>query len=108
MKTKKNEISRHRKKTDSLFAKLKNKSNHKHEYVDCLFIHNTYPHKGTYCKLCGKIGELNFFEVEQAKIGLYRQLDHDEVFEKYQNLEQIKLKSIFQDYVSIVNERLTI
>lgn len=95
-----NEIPKHRKKTESSVSKSKSKSKHKHVYVDCLLIHNNHPHKATYCKLCGKIGDLHFFECEHIN-GLYRQLDYDEVFEKYKDLEQIEVGDIFQKYIPI-------
>lgn len=94
------EEPKYRKKTKSSTSKSRTKSDHKHEYVDCLLIHNEHPHVGNYCKHCGKIGDIRFFEVELVD-GLYRQLDYDEVFELYKHLEQIKIDDMFQKYVPI-------
>ena len=55
----------------------------------------------TVCKICGKIGDLHFFEAEKREDGLYRQLDSDEVFEKYKDLEKIVIDYIWQKYVPI-------
>lgn len=99
-----NEIPKYRKKKLSSTSKSSIKSKHKHEYVECLLIHNNYPHRGTYCKICGKIGDLHFFEAEKREDGLYRQLDYDEVYEKYNNLEKIEVEDIFQRYIPISQE----
>lgn len=79
-----NETPKHRKKKKSSTSKSNTKSRHKHEYVECLLIHHKHPHRATYCKICGKIGDLHFFETEKREDGLYRQLDYDEVFEMYE------------------------
>lgn len=82
-----NEITKYIKKKKSSTSKSKAKSKHKHEYVDCLFIKNNKPYKGTYCKICNKIKDMALFETE--KIGSrYRILDDNEVFEKYKDLEK--------------------
>lgn len=74
---------------------------HKHEYVDCLFVDKkNMPRKGTYCKICGKIGDLDLFEAE-IECGCYRVLYDDEVFEKYKDLEKIYIEDIFQRYVCV-------
>ena len=96
-----NEIPKHRKKKKSSVSKSSTKSNHKHEYATCLLIHNSHPYWATYCKICGKIGDLHFFECEKREDGLYRQLDCDEVFHKYGNLEKIEVEDIWQKYVPI-------
>lgn len=100
MKTLDNEVPKYIKKKESSVSKSKVKSKHKHEYVDCLLVENNrYPHKATYCKICGKIGDLSFFETEKREDGLYRMLDHDEIFEKYKDLERIQIENIWQKYV---------
>ena len=98
-----NDIPKHRKKKDSSTSKSKSKSKHKHEYVDCLLITGSdkRPHKATYCKICGKIGNINFFETELTGNGLYRQLSVDEVYEKYNDLENIYVDDIWQKCVPI-------
>ena len=94
---------KYRKKKHSSTSKSSNKSKHKHEYIECLFIHNEHPHRGTYCKLCGKIGDMHFFEAEKLDDGMWRQLDYDEVFAIYKHLEQIGIADIFQKYIPMSN-----
>lgn len=97
------DIPKHRKKKESSTSKAKNKSKHKHEYVECLLITGSdkRPHRSTYCKICGKIDNINFFETEKTEYGTYRGLDADEVYEKYKDLEKIYIDSIWRKYVSI-------
>ena len=104
MKTLDNEIPKYIKKKESSVSKSKVKSKHKHKYVDCLLVENGYPHKGTYCKICGKIGERSFFETERTENGFFRVLDTDEVFEKYKDLKKIYIDDIWQKYVVLDKE----
>ena len=85
-----NEIPKHRKKKQSSTSKSGKKSKHKHEYKEVLLIHNDRPHWATVCKICGKIGDLHFF-------------NSYEVFEKYKDLENIVIEDIWQKYVPIDN-----
>ena len=96
-----NEIPKHRKKKQSSTSKSSIKSKHKHEYKEVLLIHNNKPHCATVCKICGKIGDLHFFETEKREDGLYRHLDYDEVFKKYNDLENIVIEDIWQKYVPV-------
>ena len=98
-----NDIPKHRKRKESSTSKSKVKSNHKHEYVDCLLVvgENRRPHKATYCKICGKIGDLAFFDTVPCGNGFSRILDTDEVYEKYKDLEKIYVDDIWQKYVPI-------
>jgi len=98
------ESPKHKKKTKSSTSKSSSKSKHKHEYRECLFIERGHPHRGTYCSICGKIGDMHFFEVERTDDGYYRQLDYDEVFKMYKHLDQIKIDDIFQKFVPISKE----
>ena len=90
-----NEIPKHRKKKPSSTSKSKEKSRHKHKYKPCLLICDNHPHYATVCKICGKVGDLHFFEAEPYKNGMRRMLDYDEVYEK------IEIENIFQRYVPI-------
>lgn len=99
-----NEIPKHRKKKQSSTSKSSTKSKHKHEYKEVLLIHNDRPHWATVCKICGKIGDLHFFETERTEQGYYRSLDADEVFDKYKDLENIIIEDIWQKYVPISQE----
>ena len=99
-----NEIPKHRKKKPSSTSKSKEKSKHKHEYAECLLIENGNPHWATYCKICGKIGDLHLSETEKYEGGMWRMLDYDEVYEKYKDLEKIGIENIFQRYIPISQE----
>lgn len=94
-----NDIPKHIKKKNSSTSKSSVKSKHKHEYVDCLLIKNGHPHKAEYCKFCGKINDLHFFETERTVNGMRRCLENNEVFEKYKDLEQFVVDDVFQKYV---------
>ena len=105
MKNLDNEVPKHIKKKESSVSKSKVKSKHKHEYVDCLLVENDrYPHKAKYCKICGKIGDIKFFEAERTEDGYYMVLDTDEVFEKYKDLEKFYVDDIWQKYVMLDEE----
>ena len=97
-----NDIPKHKKKKQSSTSKSKDKSNHKHEYADCVFIMADYgwPHVGTYCKLCGKIGDMKIETVSDFR-GMRRMMTAKEMLEKYKDLEQFQIKDILQKYVQI-------
>ena len=96
-----NEVPKHIKKKKSSVSKSREKSKHRHEYIDCLLIENDgKPHKAMYCKICGKIADVKFCETEKRVHGTYWVLTTEEVFEKYKNLSQLHVKDIFQKYIS--------
>ena len=99
-----NETPKHRKKKKSSTSKSSEKSKHKHEYKEVLLIHNDRPHWATACKICGKIGDLHFFETEHTDDGYHRSLDDDEVFEKYKDLEKHYIDDIWKKYVPVSQE----
>ena len=86
-----NGISKHRKKKESSTSKSKTKSKHKHEFIDCMLIENGKPHKATYCRICGKIDDVIF---------LWNMSD-EEIFEKYKDLDQFEVDSIWQKFVPV-------
>ena len=96
-----NDIPKYIKKKQSSVSKSKEKSNHKHIYKDCLIFKNdsNCPHKAKYCEICGKISDLKFYEIERIENGMFRVLDHDEVLEKYKDLEKFCVNSIWDKYV---------
>ena len=95
------EISKYRKKKLSK-SKSTSKSNHKHQYEDCLLIDGeNRPHKVQYCKICGKINNVKAFETERIDGGHFRMLTYDEVFQKYKSLKQFQVKEMWDKYVSI-------
>lgn len=101
-----NEVPKYIKKKKSSVSKSKEKSKHKHEYIDCLLVEdNGEPHKATYCKICGKIGDVKFCETKKTDHGTYQMLNAEEVFEKYKDLLQISVKDIFQKYAPIDVEK---
>lgn len=64
------EVGKHRKKRSSNVSKSRLKSTHKHKYEPCTFMHKSvfglpggdpackvFTSYGTYCTVCGKIGE---------------------------------------------------
>ena len=102
-----NEIPKHIKKKKSSVSKSKEKSKHKHVYVDCLLVEeDRKPHKASYCKICGKVGDVKFCETDKTDHGTYRMLNEKEVFEKHKDLPQIHIKDIFQKYVPVDVEEL--
>lgn len=95
------EIPKYKKKKPQK-SKSANKSNHKHQYEDCMLVdEENHPHKAQYCKICGKINNVKVFETEEKNGGFYRMLTSYEVFQKYKNLEQFQIKDIWDKYVSI-------
>lgn len=58
------------------------------------------PHKAQYCTICGKIGNIEFFETEKVNGG-YRMLTNAEIYNKYKNIIKFEIESIFQKYVVI-------
>ena len=93
------EIPKYRKKKSSVSSASK-KSKHKHIYKDCLLIMENGPHKAQYCTICGKIGNIEFFETEKVNGG-YRMLTDTEIYNKYKDVIRSKIESIFQKYVVI-------
>ena len=94
------EIPKYKKKKQSSVSKSERKSDHKHEYADCLLIDNENRHtKAQYCTICGKINDMQFFETVRVEQG-YRMLDSDEVYQKYKDLPQFMVNSVWDKYVS--------
>lgn len=96
-----NEIPKYRKKKHSSISKSNAKSKHKHEYAECLLIHNNRPYRATYCKICGKINSIHFFETKHTDSELLVIMNDDEIFEEYRNLEKIEVEDISQKYMPI-------
>ena len=96
-----NEIPKYRKKKDSSVSKTAYKSRHKHEYVDCLLVADGYPHKSQYCKICGKIGKIEFLESESMGNCLLRFLSKEEIYDKYKGMEIKEISNLADKYVSL-------
>lgn len=82
-------IPKHRKKS----KKKSKKSDHKHLYEPCL-VHwliqdSSHIMKGERCSVCGKIGDVDFFETEpvEGKPRLCKLLGGKEILEKYPDLD---------------------
>ena len=105
MNTVEKEIPKHRKKKESTTSKSNKKAKHKHEYIECLVIDKKYnhPHRASYCKICGKIYNISFFESEKNESGYYRVLKKEEILEKYKHLEVFYINDTFDKYIPIVN-----
>lgn len=96
-----NEIPKYFKKKNPSISKAKEKSKHKHLYIDCLLIEDGRPYKSTYCTVCGKIKNTKFGEFVLLDNGKNKMLNDNEIFEKYKDLTHFKVYSIFQKYVLI-------
>ena len=100
-----NEIPKYRKKKPSK-SKSANKSDHKHQYDNCLLVdEENHPHKAEYCQICGKINNVKAFETERLDCGRFRILTYDEIFQKYKDLERFQVKDMWVKYVSISAEK---
>jgi hypothetical protein len=93
------EIPRYRKKRGSSISQSERKANHKHEGINCLYVCDGKPHKGVYCKICGKVMNVEFLLLEKREDGSRRMLSDAEIFERYSNLERKELKDFRQRYV---------
>ena len=93
------EIPKYRKKKSSK-SKSESKANHKHQYMDCLLVDdNNRP--AEYCEICGKINNIQFFEMVESDNASARLMTTDEIFQKYKNLEQFRVKDVRDKYVPI-------
>ena len=92
------DVPKHRKK-----AKKKRviKSDHKHDYKDCLLIDaKELPHKAQFCSICGKVTNLIYFPSERLANGCYRMLWDNEVYQKYSKLPRFFFKGSFPKSVT--------
>lgn len=96
-----NEIPKHRKKKPSSVSKSFTKSKHKHKYQPGLLICEGRPHWASVCSVCGKVGDVHFFETERTETGTYRGLNDNEVYEKYKGLERFEVENVWQKYVTV-------
>lgn len=96
-----NEIPKHKKRKASSVSDSRAKSKHKHQYKDCLLVYEGAPRRATYCTICGKVGNVNFFDSVKTEKGYYRMLRSDEIFRKYCKLEIKEVPDFYQKYVSI-------
>lgn len=101
------DVPKYRKKKQSSVSKSKIKSKHKHQYIDCLLIDkNKNVWKSKYCSICGKLHDLEFFQIEALSNKLFRMLENHEIMEKYNNVERFKVKNIMQKYIDPVADKI--
>lgn len=96
-----NEIPKYRKKKDLSVSDSRAKSKHKHIYKDCLLVVEDRPLKATYCTICGKVGNVKFFDFIKTENGHHRMLHDDEIYRKYRKLEIKEVSDFYQKYVPI-------
>ena len=95
------EVPKHRKKKQSSTSKARTKSKHRHRYKDCLFNINRdgIRHKGKYCTICGKVGDVDLFDLMRVSGTCWREMSQNEVYEKYKHLEQVEVEDFFQKFI---------
>lgn len=106
------DIPKYRKKKPSSISKSKEKAKHKHNYQECLLVEKKekdHPYRATYCTICGKIGDIHFFETIPCDDGICSRLqNNNEMLERYKNLKRIEIDNIFQRYVDIEAEKQSV
>ena len=101
-----NEIPKYLKSTESNISKSNRKSKHKHQYKECLIQYNMEigliskpttltTSLGSYCTICGKIGDRfkeensivkDYRRIVETPIGrCYQMISSEELYEKYHN-----------------------
>ena len=96
---------RYKKRTDSDVSKVKNRSRHKHQYVDVLI--SVGPSNSLYigriCTVCGKIKDLKLAtdRVEIDGKMYYRMLTDEKIREKYKDLKEYHIDNHSQKYVKL-------
>ena len=108
------EIPKYIKKKQSSVSKVKKKSSHKHNYVECIFEYTIGNDKdlccsrGWYCSNCGKIkNNKHLWESEliPGSKNHYKVLTVEELKQKYPHLKVIHLDDYFyQKYISLTKE----
>lgn len=98
------EVGKYKKKTKSNISKSKSKSKHKHISRQCLLVDKNRPYLATYCSICGKVQNWQVPVSHGEIVGgkkCARQLTSEEVFEKYRELERVKVEDIFIKYIPV-------
>lgn len=78
------------------------KADHKHTYKECLFFVNKCGdyHRGSYCTICNKIGDMKLLESISIGNGFSRILKNSEILSKYNDYEIINIEDLFQKYIT--------
>jgi len=99
------ETSRYKKRTDSDVSKVKNRSRHKHQYVDVLISvgPSNSLYTGRICTVCGKIKDLKLAtdRVEIDGKMYYRMLTDEKIRKKYKDLKEYHIDNHSQKYVKL-------
>lgn len=88
------------------YKKSRIKSNHKHQYKDCLILEKKSKlyYKSTYCTICGKIGDISIVETININTRLPRVLSQEEIVGIYKDLEVKEVIDILKDRISNIIE----
>ena len=95
------EVGKYLKKKESDVSKCRLKSRHKHEYIECLFVLYNHYHRGSYCKLCGKIRNIMFFEVDRSTGRFGGFLSDEDILGLYGHMEKIYIDSYDDKYIPV-------
>lgn len=99
------ETGRYKKRTDSDVSKVKNRSRHKHQYVDVLISvgPSNSLYTGRICTVCGKIKDLKLAtdRVEIDGKMYYRMLTDEKIREKYKDLKEYHIDNHSQKHVKL-------
>ena len=66
-----------------------------------MLIEKDRPYRSKVCEICGKIGNVNFFETKEYELHSRIMMTDEEIFEKYKDLKHIKIDDIWKKYVDI-------
>ena len=101
-----NEIPKYLKQKESNVSKAKKKSNHKHQYEECLIQCNSSIRKGriitslhSYCTICGKIGDR--FKEDKSIVKDYRRTIDTLIGKCYSTISSEELYERYHDKMSV-------
>lgn len=106
------ETGRYKKRTASDVSKIKNKSKHKHQYINVLI--SVRPSNSLYigeiCTVCGKIKDLKLAtsRIEINEKIYSRMLTDEETREKYKGLKEYHIDNLLQKYVKFEENNGTV
>jgi len=103
---------RYKKRTASDVSKVKNRSRHKHQYVDVLISvgSSNSLYTGRMCTVCGKIKDLKL-TTDRVEINgkiYYRMLTDKKIREKYKDLKEYHINNLLQKYVKLEENNGTV
>lgn len=106
------ETGRYKKRTASNVSRVKNRSRHKHQYVDVLISvgPSNSLYTGRICTVCGKIKDLKL-ATDRVEIDgkiYYRMLTDEKIREKYKDLKEYHIDNHSQKYVKLEKNNGTV